>query len=370
MRSLAEAVDGFGPDDTTVKLVRGLLSVLPFLPDWTHPGTLDQMCGSPAVRKVVDRLAAEPGPQSVLGTFDLLDKADRGIALFSGIKGAVDVAKGTGGSLELDPQQAADAGVKAVGLAWVTWKLYGGDPRRLAATPAGQALLAWYAAADIVLPFADNLASGGLDLVSTVIDRYATENVDKLAAITGDESAQALTVLARLKDSLGGLVGQAAAFAQPMSRWLEARLPGFLGAADKVTGVVATGADAFNAYRYLGALVVAQELVARAKVEVAEAESARAAAEARARAEAEEKARKEAEERRARSVVKDDYALDNQTAAASAANAPIKYTRSGGDLAPSSGGPPAKAGCMGCGAGLILLAVFGSAAGVAALHLL
>lgn len=359
MRSLSAAIDAFGTDDTTVRLVRGLLSVLPFLPDWTHAGSLDQMCGSAKVRAVVDRLAAEPGAQSALGTFDLLDKADRGIALFSGIKGAVGTVRGTDGNLELDPQQAADAGLKAVGIAYATWKLFGGDPGKLTSSHAGKALLAWYVSADVVLPFADNLASGGVDVMGDLIDRYANENVDKLAAVTGGEAQQALGVLAQLRGTLGGLVGQAATFAKPLSEWVEAKLPGFLGTADKVSGVVATGADAFNAYRYLGAVLVAEALVARAKVEVAATEKAEAEAAAAAKLEAEARAKKEAEERLARSVVREDYSLDAPVAAASSGNAPIKYTRST-DIAPASTQPPAKSGCFGC-ASLVLVALVGAA---------
>jgi hypothetical protein len=350
MRSLAEALDPWKAEDPTVRLVTGLLSVLPFLPSWTHPGSLDQMCGSPKVRAVVDRMAAEQGAQSALNTFDLLDKTDRGIALFSGIKGAVGAVRGTDGTLELEPQQAADAGLKAAGIAYATWKLFGGDPGKLTGSSAGQALLAWYVAADVVLPFADNLASGGIDVMGSLVDRYAGENVDKLAVVAGAEAQQALGVLGQLRGTLGGLVGQAASFAKPMSDWLEAKLPGFLGTADKVTGVVATGADAFNAYRYLGAVLVAEELVARAKVEVAATERAEA-----------ERAAKEAEERRARSAQREDYSLDAAVPAASAQAAPIKYTRTT-EVAPTSTQPPAKAGCMGCGAGLFFLVVVGGVA--------
>lgn len=348
MRSLAEAVDAFGPDDTTVRLVRGLLAVLPFLPDWRHPGSLDQMCGSPKVRAVVDRLAAEPGPQSALAAFDLLDKADRGIALFSSVKGAVHAARGTDGALELDPQQAADAGLKVAGLAFAAYKLYGGDVRQLTGSDTGRALLAWYVAADVVLPFADNIASGGLDVTTALVDRYAAENAERLAAVAGAEAGQAAGMVAQLADQVRGLVGQAAAFTQPMTAWLQEKLPGFLGGADKVTGVVATGADAFNAYRYLGAVLVADDLVRKAKAEVEATERAEAAAAAKAKAEAEEKARREAQERLSRSAQREDYSLDAPLAADSSRTAPIQYSRSGGDL------PEKKAGCMGC-ASLVLV---------------
>ncbi|MFZ5479617.1 MAG: hypothetical protein ACOZNI_22820, partial [Myxococcota bacterium] len=67
-----------------------------------------------------------------------------------------------------------------------------------------------------------------------------------------------------------------------------------------------------------------------------------------------EKARQEAEAAKARSAQREDYTLEQAEPAASLGNAPIKYTKSGGDL-------PEKKGCFGCGAAILLVAAMSAA---------
>ncbi|MES2637841.1 MAG: hypothetical protein V4850_00095 [Myxococcota bacterium] len=425
-RSLKDALAAHQPGDVTVRVVNGFFSVLPFAPGWRYPGTLGAAATSldpdiaTRVAERADVLAREAGPQGALAAFDFLDKGDAGIALFSGLRGAVQVARGQGASaLEMDPQQAADAGLKAAGLSYITWKLFEGSPdervRALLGTDSGRALLTWYVATDVVLPFADNLVSGGAEIITDLIDTQAAANVARLAVIAGPEMEETAGMLDRLGGTLKSYAGQAATFAAPLSAYAKDSLPGLLGTADKVTGVAATGVDALSAYRALGASLVAEVCLARALADVrvqiaaeleaaeaarrvaeAEAENARieadierrrqeeaaAAERARLAAQAEreraeaERARLELEQRkeearlagiaaeqamRAASRQKEDYSLDEPEEAASLKQAPIKVTRSA-ELEPVSSAVPAKSGCMGCGAGLVLFVLAGAAA--------
>lgn len=416
--SLNEALVEHGGTDVTSRVISGLLGVLPFAPSWSPPGSLVAAAAkldAALAERVAARaevLANEPGAVAARKAFDFLDKGDAGIAVFSGVRGAVKAVRGQEGALELDPQQAADAGIKAIGMAWATWSLFPGTVQEraegLLRTDTGRALLTWYVAADLVLPFADNVAAGGIDLFTDVVDRYAGPGAERLAAVAGPDAAQAAGVLAQLSGALRGAAGQAAGFAQPLAQWAEQSMPGILGTADKVSGVAATGADVLPAYRCLGAALIAEVLLARALADVrvqveaeeraaeearrkaeeearrlaeearrkaeaaeararaeAEAEAARARAEAeaaaaKARAEAEAKAAEESARREA-SKQREDYTLDEAVEAATLKAAPIKLTRSA-DLEKVADAPVEKKGCFGCGAGLILFVVSAGAA--------
>ena len=428
-RSLDEALAAHQPTDVTVRIVNGFFSVLPFAPGWSYPGSLADAAGrleptlGPRVAARAEVLAREVGPQRALAAFDFLDKGDAGIAIFSGIRGAVKAARGEGAAaaLEMDPQQAADAGLKAAGLSYAAYALFEGPlddrARALLASDAGRAILVWYVASDVVLPFADNFVSGGTDIITELIDKQAAQNVERLAVIAGPDVQEAAGMLTRLGDTFKTYAGQAAAFAAPISAYAKDSLPGMLGTADRVTGVAATAVDALAAYRALGASLVAEVVLAKALADVrlevereleaaeaarrvaeAEAENARIAAEeerrrlaeaeaaerARVAAEAErarretEEARLEAERKRAEAEAaraeaevaaraasrqNESYTLDEAEAAASLKNSPIKVTRSA-EMAPADAATPARAGCMGCGAGMLLFALAGAAAGV------
>ncbi|MFN7146770.1 MAG: hypothetical protein ACK4YP_23555 [Myxococcota bacterium] len=314
-RSLAEALAAHESGDVTVRVVNGFFSVLPFAPGWRFPGTLPEAAArlDPALAERVaaraEALARAPGPQGALAAFDFLDKGDAGIALFSGLRGAVKAARGEGAAaaLETDPQQAADAGLKAAGLSFAAYKLFDGPlddrARALLGTEAGRALLTWYVASDVVLPFADNFVAGGTDLITELVDKQAAANVARLAVVAGPEVQEAAGMLDRLGGTLKTFAGQAATFAAPLSAYARESLPGVLGTADRVSGVAATGVDALAAYRCLGASLVAEVVLARALADVrAEVERELEAAEAARRlAEAEaENARIAEEEARRR----------------------------------------------------------------------
>jgi hypothetical protein len=349
-RNLAEMMQAFSEGDMSVRVVRGLFSVMPFLPDWRHRGSILQeaarLGGDPSLHARIaaraEAIAQREGPQAALKTLDLLDKADTGLAAFSGIKGVVQSVRGVEGALEMDPQQAADAGMKALGLAFICYKLFDGSTLEKAGAltryEAGKSLLTWFAAVDVVLPFADNLASGGLELVTAGVDRFAGQSGERLGG--GAEVAEAQGVLAAMSGTLKAVIGQAAGFAKPLSDWCKGSLPGVLGAADTATGVAATALDALHTYRYLGSALVLERVLEQAKQEV----EAEVAAEAAAAA-----ARKAEEEKKSRT---DSYSMSGSSSASSLGSTGIKVTRSS-EPAPTPAEPPAKKGCLGC-MGLVL----------------
>lgn len=390
---LAQVVDSFAASHLTVRVVRGLMSVLPFAPAWTHPGTLEEQAGGPREAELAEAWASREGAVRALQVFDLIDKADTGIAVFSGVRGAVKAVRGEDGAWEVDPQQGADAALKALGVAWAAYALFNGDVARINQSKAGRALLAWFAAADLVLPFADNAAEGGVALFTGTLDKYTPAAAEKLAALGGPSVSDATGALAQIRDQVGTFAAQATLAAGPVSEWAKSSLPGALGLADKATGALATVLDTLAAYRYLGSALVAELAVAEAKVQAAaeraaaaeaaeqarveaerKAEADRLAAEAEAKASAEraaaeakakaEKEAAEAEAKRAASAVREDYSLDKAEAAASLQTTGIKVTR-GAEIEAAAGKPVAKAGCLGCGSVFLLAGLFGAAAGAA-----
>ncbi|MBM4366993.1 MAG: hypothetical protein FJ102_12340 [Deltaproteobacteria bacterium] len=370
MSELAAVVDSFSASDLSVRVPSGLFSVLPFAPAWTHPGTLLDQAGSARAAELAAEVARGDGAQRALQVFDLLDKADAGIAIFSGLRGAVKAYKGEDGAWEVDPQQATDAAVKALGVAWAAYALFDGQVSRLTEYKSGRALLAWYVSADLVLPFADNAAEGGVAMFTGIIDRYTPAASEKLAAMAGPDAAKAAGALAAMKDTVGGLAAQATVAAGPMSEWARNKLPGVIGTADTVTGAIATALDTLAAYRYLGTALVAEVCVAEGKARAESearaaaeaAEAARQAAEA-ARVAAEAARRAEEEAQRKASAQREDYSLDASQPAASLASAPIKTTRNA-EVEARAEAPVAKSGCFGCG-GLLLLGLAAAASGAA-----
>ncbi len=362
--ALTMAVAEFSPGDLCVRIPSGLFSVLPFAPAWAHPGTLLEQAGSPRAAELAEDAAKREGATRALQVFSLLDKADAGIAIFSGLRGAMKAYKKEDGAWEVDPQQGVDAALKALGIAWAAWALYEGDAAKLNASKAGRALLAWYVAADLVLPFADNVAEGGVGLVTGVIDRYTPDAAARLASMGGPDVAASTTALASILGTVKGLAAQGVQAAGPLNDWAKEKLPGVLGGADMISGAAATAADALSVYRYFGTALVAEVCVAEGIAKAAEeaatkAVNDRAAAAAQAAALVqEESARREAEAKhREASSQREDYSLAAAEPASSLQNAPIKYTRQSDEKA----GTPAKTGCFGCASALLAVVALGAA---------
>jgi len=378
---LAPTIAEFSSGDVTVRLVGGFFGILPFVASWSPTLNLDAAALAaatrvnrpdlaPRIRARAEELARGAGPQAALAAFDFLDKGDTGIAIFSGIRSAYKASQGAGDALEMDPQQAADAGLKAVGISYVVWKLFPGSAAQkvqaLTATEAGRALVAWYVAADLVLPFTDNLAAGGTSAITAMLSSTAAANAQRLAAVAGGDAPEAAGMLNSLLATFEAGIGQAASYAQPLTAYVQAQAPGILGTADKVTGVVATGVDVLASYRLIGGSLVAEVCLAeaatavKALAEAEEVEAKRVAAEREALARAEAEAeRAAAEARLAASAAQKDYSLETAVAADSIKNSGIKYTRSA-EIEAQAAAPPARAGCFGCGSAVILFAVVAS----------
>ncbi len=320
----------FSERDYSVRLVRTVCNVVPFapeLPDWFSMVEGLKILEPDAKRPVLERaqsLAREPGPQRALWMIRALDTADTGIGVFSGVKSAYLLTQATNNAerldaLETDTQQAVDAVLKGLAIAFIAYKLFPGTlSEKVAAfraTETGQALVFYFAAIEVGLPFADNAVEGTGTTLSSLLDRFGADQQAKIGAVAGEEEAtQAMAMLRELAGPLDTMVGMAKEHLGGIS----SAAPGFLSTAlnvgDKVAGAAATGADLLPVYRFLGARLVAEACLRQALVEEAEAQR---------------------------------EAVSRSTAAE-----PVKYTRSAADLPDV---PARRRGCFGFG--ILLLAV-------------
>jgi hypothetical protein len=275
MNPVDQALQEFKNEDYTVRLCSAILGVLPFAPPMPHYASLDGATqalfpqATPQQKARAVELANGDGVRGALWVANAIDTGDSGIAVYSGLKSAFGFFFGGGSrmdALETDPQQGTDAGLKLLGLAYMIHKLFPGSiPEKVQSfqtTPAGQTLAIYYGAVEVALPFSDNLVQGGGDFLQRLMTRYGGDASSKLGAALGAGAVQeAQGMMGALMSPIQGVLNQVAPHAQTIANSAKQYIPGFMNTADKVAGMVATGADALPVYRYLGARLAAETCV-------------------------------------------------------------------------------------------------------------
>jgi hypothetical protein len=280
---LDEALAAYDASDLSVRLVTGLCSVVPFAPSLSHWASVAdgvRLLRPEARRDTLDRaleLADEEGARKALWVLSQLDTADAGLGAVGGLAAAWKLYQAKTNTerleaLETDPQQAADAVIKGLAIAWAVHRLFPGGPAAkidaLRETDAGNALILVYATVDLGLPFADNALLGAGSLLSNLHERYGADAMSRLTALAGgDESDGVRSVFDRLLEPVGSLAASASQHLGPVAAQIAAAAPGTLAAGDRVAGIAATAADLLPVYRYLGARLVAEACVRRALAE-------------------------------------------------------------------------------------------------------
>jgi hypothetical protein len=270
------ALAQFKPDDYSVRLATAVCGVVPFalaplayrcvgeaLPLLYPQATAETLARAQAIGSSDEVRAA----LSVVG---LVDKADAGLAAFSGLKSVWGVIRGGGtAAIENDTEQGIDAALKLLMMGYFIYKLFPGGPvervQMFYTTPAGQQMSIFYALVDVALPFADNVLMAGGNMLGGLISRHGSAAMARFGQVAGGEAAGAAQgVVGALVRPLEGVVSRVAPYASRAADTARAYLPGALGAADKIAGVVAAGADALPVYQYLGARAAAEAAVLRA----------------------------------------------------------------------------------------------------------
>src|SRR6185295_19452221 len=90
-------------------------------------------------------------------------------------------------------EQAADAAVKLLGVCYMGAKLLPGPPQecatRFASLPAGREMLLYFAAAEVALPFADNLVQGSGAVFGRLTGLATREGAARFGKVMGAEAA-------------------------------------------------------------------------------------------------------------------------------------------------------------------------------------
>lgn len=267
----------FSENDASVKLVWAVFSVIPGAPALSFYSSLAeaQMLGFPDLppdamaRALVH--AHEPGTIRALEVADFIDKGDVGIAALAGAAAVFQLFFGDKKkALDTDPQQGADAALKALALAYLVHQLIPGTiPEKVAmlrSTQAGEALLTWYAAVEIALPFADDAVLAGGSVVGQMVSKYGGGHLAKLDLLGGaGAGANATAMLGALAGPLDNVIVNVSKYTHQIADTAKAYLPVAIATAGTVAGAVATAADALPVYRLLVARLAAETALARCR---------------------------------------------------------------------------------------------------------
>ncbi len=266
----------FKESDATVKVTSMLFSVFPFTPQFEYYFSLNG-----AVRRVARRedaelfaraktLANSEDVLKALKVASVVDKADAGLGIYTGLKNAYDAAKNKDRkrTFEADPQQAADAALKAVALAYMIAALYPGSVtekvKLFLETPAGQEIAVYYAGIEIALPFTDNLIESSGNWMGGLLDAAGNQE-GRFQEFAGSGPAeQAKQILSSLREHIDSVLLKVKPYLDPLREKVSAIAPTALNIADSTTGAVATALDVLPAWRFLGARLAAEACVIRA----------------------------------------------------------------------------------------------------------
>jgi hypothetical protein len=275
--ALETTLAGFSEEAITVKICRQLFTSLPGAPAFVLYADLGgalRRLGLADTDEVVDRVrlaAEEPSTAQALRVASALDQADAGLAVFAGMTNVLSFfASGPRRrTFESDPQQAIDAALKLLGVAYMGAKLFPGTAEEKAAAlmalPSGREAALYFATAEVALPFADNVVGAGAGVLSQLA-RVASGDAGRRFAqyMGGTAAAEASGVAAALQSPLEGLLSQVKGSAGAVSQAVRGLLPRALSVADSVAGAAASGLDVLPCWTFLGARLTAEATASRA----------------------------------------------------------------------------------------------------------
>lgn len=275
-KTIDEALAEYKPEDYSVRLLQGVLAVLPGAPAYVHYRNVEDAVRALAPNATAAQLAEaralanDRDLQDVVWMAGLMDTGDSAYGVYTGLRSALgfffgDRAK----ALETDDQQRNDAALKAVALGYLVWNAYPGSvaekSKAFAASTTGQQLAWYYAAVEVALPFADNALTSTGDMLSELVNGAGDAQTGRLSKLAGGlDLSRAREMLAGIVEPLRGLTAKASQYVEPVARSARTYLPGVMATTDKVAGAVATGADLLPVYRLLGARLAAESAARRA----------------------------------------------------------------------------------------------------------
>jgi hypothetical protein len=277
MALLQETLRQFKEDDYTVKLVSTIFNIIPMEKSYVFYNEFEN-----GLRRIKPSLTEEdlqkayqflddPKIQSTLKAFIYVDTTDKLISSFAGIKNVLNLF-GMGSNqkrtFESDPEQALDAAVKALVIAYAVNRLYSGDLKskmqELIQTPAGIELLIYYSLIEIALPFTDNLVESSSKVISKLLEnKHQIENKFNTLGIGKLENTTEL--LNAFQNIIPNYLDRVKNYIQPVAEKIKVYLPTALNIADSATGVIASGADLLPVWSFLGARLITESIALKLK---------------------------------------------------------------------------------------------------------
>lgn len=275
MSHINTALMEFKEEDRTVKLVSGVMDIIPGSPPFFWYGNFTEACGklkiAPNQARGAQVLAGTDDIQDIIWMAQLIDKGDKAYGIFTGIRSGLRLfrKKTRSTALDVDEQQRNDAVLKALGIAYMANKGFSGTipekAEKFLKCPAGKSLATWYAAVEVGLPFADNALLGSGKLFDQITDGFAGTQFSKLSALAGNKSLDGvMEMFTALSGSLSSMTGAVAPHIDKVAGMAGKILPS-MGSIDKATGLAATAADLMPVYRLLGARLAAEAAIMQAK---------------------------------------------------------------------------------------------------------
>lgn len=271
MQAIQNQLLQFHEDDYTVKIVSTICNIIPTkVPfQYYHQWEDGLKRIKPNLTKEdiekAKQLANSESVQSVLKIFSIIDTTDKVIAGYAGIKNALNLfsSKNQKRTFESDPQQALDAGVKALAIAFSIHKLYSGSIQekiiKFRNTPAGLEILLVYSLIEIALPFTDNVIESSTNAISNLFKNQDQihNKFQQLSSYTLLEGQEAIH---SLKEILPNYLDKVKLYIEPIANKIKAFLPTGLNIMDSTTGVIATGVDFLPIWTFLGSRLIIESI--------------------------------------------------------------------------------------------------------------
>lgn len=271
MNLIEKNLSEFKEDDFTVKIIDTLLNLVPIGVSFQFYNQFEN-----GLRRVKAQIIAEDiekakqianreNVQSVLNFFSIIDTSDKIIAGYTGIKNVLNLfgSKNKKRTFESDPQQALDAGVKGLAIAYAIQKLYSGSIQekisKFKETPAGVEMLVYYTLMEVALPFTDNLIEGSMN---TITKLFANQNLvqNKISELGMRDILDTTEAISSLKETLPTYLDRVKSYVEPVANKIKAYLPIGMNIADSATGAVATGVDLLPIWTFLGTRLVIESI--------------------------------------------------------------------------------------------------------------
>ena len=270
-------LDKFGLRDVTAVATNGLLRVLPYadtLPPVDSLAELAQLmlgASNAEVTAQAEHHVSSDASRKALWVTTGLDAGDGIVTVVSSLRSAVALYIARKSGKQAPPSWAAhqggDAVLKALGIGYLLNLCFPDSDDavlELSELPAGRALLAYFAAAEVALPFVEQLSEDE-QVFSSLMSQHLDAQAAKLATVTGkpavEEARRHLESIALTVDSL---VNRSGDYLGPFVQSAEGMVPGAGGVVDTIGDVMAAGADVLPVYRYLGTRLVSEAAVSRA----------------------------------------------------------------------------------------------------------